>query len=86
MSAEENKIPEMNQDSRDLLKAIQKFDERYLNGAVITHFDKETKLLKSISPMLPVQSISELYEQLRQTRDAIQHFLNDLVNKELYKN
>lgn len=69
-----------------LIEELNKFDESHRNGAVILHFDKETNELKSISPLLPVKSIDELYDSLKHAREAINHFLNDLVNKGLHKN
>lgn len=69
-----------------IIKALNEFSPDSLNGAVIIHMDKKTKEIKSISPLLSASSIDELYNQLSDTRDAIQHFLNDLVNKGLHKN
>jgi hypothetical protein len=72
--------------TENLIKAIQETFPETLNGAVIFHLDKETKNLKSITPICPVESVQELYIQLSNCRDAIHHFLNDLVNKGLAKN
>jgi hypothetical protein len=73
-------------DSKEFLEALRKFNPDFLNGAVIFHMDKETKQVKSISPICPVNSVEELYMQLSHCRDGIQHFLNDLVDKGLAKN
>lgn len=72
--------------SNQLVNALSEFNPEFLNGAVVFHMDKETKELKSISPVCPVSSVDELYKQLSQVRDGIQHFLNDLLNKGIYKN
>jgi hypothetical protein len=73
-------------DLQKLIKVLEEFAPDTANGCVIFHMHKETKQIKSISPLVQVTSIEELYNQLSQCRDAIHHFLNDLVNKGLHKN
>jgi hypothetical protein len=74
---------------QNLLKALNAAFPESLNGAVILHFDEETKELKSISPIIPFQSPTaseDLYNALVQARDAIQLFLNDWIDRGLPKN
>lgn len=47
-----------------------------LNDGKVTH----------ISPLVQVQSVQELYDQLSSVETAIHSFLNDLINKGLCKN
>lgn len=68
-----------------LIKILGEFKPETLNGAVILHLDKDTKQLKSISPLCPVESVDELYRMLSDARDGIQSFLNDLVDKGIKK-
>lgn len=68
-----------------LIEVLKEMNPAYTNGCVILHFDKETGELKSISPMLPVQSIDGLYQGLSSAEKAIHQFLEDLINKGLYK-
>jgi len=79
-------MPADNELLKELIRVLDKMNPEHINGCVILHFDKETKELKSISPMLNVTSIKELYGQLNQAKHAIHHFLNDLTNKGLHKN
>lgn len=71
---------------KELIDVLTRWDPERLNACIILHFDKETKRLQSISPMLNVTSIQELFNQLSDARDAIQGFLNDLMNKNLIHN
>jgi hypothetical protein len=72
--------------TQEMIDLLNKWDENSINAVVILHFDKETKLLKSISPMLQASSMEELYNQLSSAEKAIHAFLNDLINKGLHKN
>lgn len=78
----------MNQEQKfkELIEVLTRWDESHINGCIILHFNKETKRLESISPMLQVGSIAELMEQMLHARDAIQGLLDDLMNKGLAKN
>lgn len=71
---------------KELIWLLQRWDESKLNACIILHFNKETKRLETISPLLQVDSIQELFEQMLCARDAIQGFLDDLMNKKLVKN
>lgn len=70
----------------ELLKVLRDMYPETVNGCVILHFEGDGKTLKSISPMLPADSIEVIFNSLSQTRDAIQGFLNDLLNKGLVSN
>ncbi len=70
---------------KELIRILKEMNPDTLNMCVIMHFDKETKELKSISPVVQATSIDELYNQLYSTREAISHFLNDLIDKGLKK-
>lgn len=69
----------------EIIKAINAHFPDTLNGAVLLHMDKETHEPKTISPLMPVENIEDLYMKLAGMRDAIQVFLNDMVNKGLFK-
>lgn len=70
---------------KELNNVLDKANPGYINGCVCLHFDKQTKELKSISPMVPATSIEELFNQLQSAEKAIHHFLQELVNKGLHK-
>jgi len=65
---------------------LDEINPKHLNGCITLHFNKESKELESISPMLPATSIQELINQLQSARNAIDHLLKDLVDKNLPKN
>lgn len=70
----------------ELIRLLEKWNLETLNCCVIVHMDKETKRVKSISPLLQATTVKEIYTQLSETRDAIQGFLNDLISKNLVDN
>lgn len=66
-----------------LLKALSEYDDQWINAAIIIHMDKVTKEAKTITPIVPAANLKELYVTLSSCRDAIQNFLNEMLNKGL---
>lgn len=56
------------------------------NEVIIIHSDPRTKEPKTMSPMVQATSIGELIQRLVGAREAIQHFINDLTDKQLKSN
>lgn len=69
-----------------ILQHLQLMNPEMINMAVLLHCDRGTKKLKSISPIIQAASVQELYNQLKDARNAIHAFLEDLVKKGLCEN
>lgn len=70
----------------ELIKLLKEYKPETINECIIVHLDKETEQVQSISPLVKARSMDELFTKLSNTRDAIQGFLNELVNKKLIDN
>lgn len=77
---------EQNTRMADLIKVLQAWDKDRFQGCIILHFNKDTKKLESMSPMVQVDSVQQLFDTMLDARNCIQSFLDDLMNKGLAHN
>ena len=70
----------------ELIKAINKMNPGFDNGAVIFHMIKGTHQVDSISPLVMAGNIQDMIFQLAQCRDAIDMLIKDLVNRQMKNN
>lgn len=65
-----------------LIKEVKKLGN---SGAVMYKTDESGKVTH-ISPLVQCKSVAELYDTLRSVEHAIHLFLQELIDKNLYKN
>lgn len=56
------------------------------DGAVLYKLDESRTSVTHITPMVQTDNLQGLYDQLSDVKNAIQAFLNDLIDKSLAKN
>lgn len=79
-------LEEQSKKSEKVVKALTEFAPETLNGAVIFHLDKQTKEVKSFSPIMPADSIPEMYQQLAAVKVGIESLMSQLVKGALPNN
>lgn len=66
----------------ELIKAIQDSGN---DGAILFKLNDKNEITH-ISPILRVDNITDMVKQLEMVRNAVEHFMHEIVDKQLPKN